>query len=183
MLERIKNLPHSLVKKIDAVENLAVYVVEDFNLKLLKNMVEFGLDVFGEEMSADEWSLVPQIRHGNVYIITERGKQQVVGLAMFMRDWEDIYKAYLFDYAVSEDYQGLGIGFEFLKIICEHLKSQGFERVALTVDGDNKPAMRLYKEKIGFESIEFAKDEYGKGHDRFIMELDIEDFLKENSTK
>lgn len=182
MLDRIKNLPHSLVKKLDGVEHLAVYAVADYNLKLLKNMVEFGLDVFGDEMGSDEWSLVPQIRHGNVYVITERGKHQVVGLAMFMRDWEDVSKAYLLDYAVSEDHQGMGIGFAFLKIICEDLKNQGFERVSLTVDTDNKPAMRLYKEKIGFESIDYAKDEYGKGHDRFIMELDIEEFLEEDST-
>lgn len=180
MLDLIKNMPHSLVKKIDGVENLAVYVVEDFNLKLLKNMVEFGLDVFGEEMGADEWSLVPQIRHGNVYVVTEQGKQQVLGLAIFMRDWEDIYMAYLFDYAVGEDFQGLGIGFEFLKIISQDLKNQGFKRICLTVDGNNKPAIRLYKDKIGFESIEFSKDEYGKGNDRHIMELDIDEFLEEN---
>ena len=37
MLERIRNMPHSLVKKLDGVENLAVYVVEDFNLKLLNS--------------------------------------------------------------------------------------------------------------------------------------------------
>lgn len=183
MLDRIKNMPHSLVKKLEGVENLAVYVVEDFNLKLLKNMVEFGLDVFGEDMSADEWSLVPQIRHGNVYVVTEVGKHHVVGIAMFMRDWEDIYKAYLFDYAVDEEYQGMGMGFEFLKIISADLKKQGFKRICLTVDGDNKPAIRLYRDKIGFESIEFAKDEYGKGHDRYIMELDIDEFLEENGTK
>lgn len=182
MLELIESLPHSVVKNINGLDNLTVYAVEDFNQKLLKNMVEFGLDVFGEEMGMDEWSLVPQIRHGNVYVLAERGQQKVIGLAIFMRDWEYVNTAYLFDYAVSEDYQGRGLGFQFLKIICEDLEGQGFEKISLTVDADNKPAMRLYKEKLGFEPIDFVKDEYGKGHDRYVMELNIEDFLEEDST-
>lgn len=182
MLELIESLPHSVVKNIDGLDNLTVYAVEDFNQKLLKNMIEFGLNVFGEEMSMDEWALVPQIRHGNVYVLAERGKHKVIGLAVFMRDWENINTAYLFDYAVSDDYQGMGLGFQFLRIICEDLLEQGFEKISLTVDANNKPAMRLYKDKLGFEPIDFVKDEYGKDQDRYVMELDIKDFLKEDST-
>jgi len=94
-----------------------------------------------------------------------------------MRDWEDIYKAYLSDYAISVDYQGYGLGYEFLKVIAENLLEQGFDKISLTVDVNNKPAIKLYEDKIGFESILFSKDEYGKGHDRFIMELDIQEFM------
>jgi len=177
MLEEIKGLPHKVVKDIEGIDNLKVYVVQDFNLKLLNRMVKFGLDIFGD-LGMDQWGLVPQIRHGNVYVLTEEGKHKIVGIAILMRDWEDYYKAYLFDYAISEEFQGKGLGFEFLKVIAEDLESQGFEKMSLTVDVNNEPAIRLYRDKIGFESVLYSIDEYGKGEDRFVMELDLETFLK-----
>jgi len=181
-LAEVKGLPHKVVKNIEGVDNLKVYLVQDFNLKLLRNMVEFGLDIFGD-LGMDQWGLVPQIRHGNVYILTEEGKHQVVGLAILMRYWEDFYKAYLFDYAISEDYQSMGLGFEFLKIIAEDLLDQGFDKMSLTVDVENEPAIRLYRDKIGFKSILYSKNEYGKGEDRFTMELDLAGFLERNKNK
>lgn len=45
--------------------------------------------------------------------------------------------------------------------------------MSLTVDIANKPAIKLYKDKIGFEIDHFSKDEYGKGHDRYIMEFNF----------
>ncbi|MDY0235196.1 MAG: GNAT family N-acetyltransferase [Gudongella sp.] len=181
-LEEVKGLPHKIIDKIEGLDNLKVYLVQDFDLKLLKGMVKFGLDIFGD-LGMDEWGLVPQIRHGNVYVLTEEGKHQIVGLAILMRDWEDMYKAYLFDYAISEEYQGMGLGFEFLHIIVENLLDQGFDRMGLTVDVDNEPAIRLYRDKIGFEPVLYSIDEYGKGEDRFMMELNIADFLERNKKK
>jgi ribosomal-protein-alanine N-acetyltransferase len=180
MLEEIDKLPYKLVKDLDMdVKNLKVYLVQDFDLKLLRRMVNFGLDIFGE-LGMDEWGLVPQIRHGNVYIMKEEGKKAIIGLAILMRDWEDFYKAYLFDYAIAEEFRGHGFGYEFLKIIIENLSEQGFDELSLTVDIENKPAIRLYQDKIGFEPVLLKVDEYGKGHDRYVMELDISKFLKEH---
>lgn len=180
MLEEIDKLPYKVVKDLDMdVKNLKVYLVQDFDLKLLRRMVNFGLDIFGE-LGMDEWGLVPQIRHGNVYIIKEEGKKEIIGLAILMRDWEDFYKAYLFDYAIAEEFRGHGFGYEFLKIIIENLAEQGFDELSLTVDVENKPAIRLYQDKIGFEPVLLKFDEYGKGHDRYVMELDISKFLKEH---
>ena len=56
-------------------------------------------------------------------------------------------------------------------------------RICLTVDVDNEPAIRLYRDKIGFEPILYSIDEYGKGEDRFMMELNIADFLERNKKK
>jgi len=180
MLEEIDKLPYKLVKDLDIdVKNLKVYLVQDFDLKLLRRMVNFGLNIFGE-LGMDEWGLVPQIRHGNVYIIKEEGQKKIIGLAILMRDWEDFYKAYLFDYAIAEEFRGHGFGYEFLKIIIGDLAEQGFDELSLTVDVENKPAIRLYQDKIGFKPVLLKIDEYGKGHDRYIMELDISKFLKEH---
>lgn len=176
MLEEVKGLPHRVVKDIEGVDSLKVYLVQDFNLSLLKKMVNFGLDIFGD-LGMDQWGLVPQIRHGNVYVLTEEGQHKIVGLAILMRDWEDFYKAYLFDYAISEDLQGRGLGYEFLKIIAGDLIDQGFDKMSLTVDVNNEPAIRLYRDKIGFESVLYSVDEYGKGEDRYIMELELASFV------
>ncbi len=174
LLEEIRDLPQKVVENLDGdVEGLKVYFVQDFDLSLLKRMVNFGLNIFGE-LGMDEWGLVPQIRHGNVYVLKEDDKKEILGLAILMRDWEDADKAYLYDYAIAEEHRGKGLGYHFLISICKNLKQQGFHKMSLTVDVSNEPAIRLYKDKLGFEIIKFSKDEYGKGHDRYIMRLDLE---------
>ena len=71
-LEEIRALPKRVVEDIDGdIGHLKVYLVQDFNLNLLKRMVNFGLNVFGE-LGMDEWGLVPQIRHGNVFLLKDR---------------------------------------------------------------------------------------------------------------
>lgn len=178
MLSEIKKVSYKAIKELDTeTRHLKVYLVQDFDLKLLRRMTNFGLDIFGD-LGMDEWGLVPQIRHGNVYVLKEEGKKDLVGIAILMRDWEDIDKAYLFDYAISEEFRGFGLGYRFLKVIVEDLSEQGFDKISLTVDVENKAAISLYEDKMGFESILYKLDEYGKGHDRFIMELEIKDFLK-----
>lgn len=177
-LEEVKSLPKKFVKNLNSdFENLKVYLVQDYDLRLLNRVVNFGSNIFGD-LGMDEWGLVPQIRHGNVFLLKEDSKKYIVGLAILMRDWEDLEKAYLFDYAIAEDHQGQSIGTQFLKAIIENLADQGFSKMSLTVDVNNEPAIRLYQDKIGFEIKHHSKDEYGEGHDRYIMELDINKFLE-----
>ena len=175
-LEEVKALPKKFVSNLESdFENLKVYLVQDYDLRLLNRVVTFGSNIFGE-LGMDEWGLVPQIRHGNVFLLKEENKKQIIGLAILMRDWEDTEKAYLFDYAIAEDHQGQNIGTQFLKAIISNLIEQDFAKMSLTVDVNNAPAIRLYKEKIGFQIMHYREDEYGKGHDRYIMELDLKEF-------
>ena len=155
------------------MEDLKVYLVQDFNLSLLTRMVTFGVDVFGD-LGMDEWGLVPQIRHGNVFILKEKDKRRLVGLAILMRDWEDLEKAYLFDFAIGEDFRGRGLGYHFLLSIGHNLQEQGFKRMGLTVDVNNAAAIHLYRDKLGFEVMSMSRDEYGKGHDRHLMRLELD---------
>jgi len=172
-LEKIKNLPKKAIENLDGdIGHLTVYLVQDYNNQFLRRMVEFGIDLFGE-LGMDEWGLVPQIRHGNVFVLKEEDKKKLIGLAILMRDWEDSEKVYLFDYAIAGELQGQGLGYHFLKIIIKNLDEQGFKRVGLTVDTENASAIKLYKDKIGFKILEMNADEYGKSHDRYIMELEI----------
>jgi len=172
-LEEIRRLPRKIVRNLDGdIGHLNVYLVQDFNCNLLKRIVDFGLNIFGD-LGMDEWGLVPQIRHGNVFLLKEEDKKRIIGLGILMRDWEDMEKAYLFDYAICEDYQGYGLGYHFLRTICDNLKDQDFNKLSLTVDVENTPAIKLYEDKMGFEIVAKNEDEYGKGHDRYIMELDL----------
>lgn len=172
-LEKVKNLPKKAIENLDGdIGHLTVYLVQDYNNQFLRRMVEFGIDLFGE-LGMDEWGLVPQIRHGNVFVLKEEDKKKLIGLAILMRDWEDSEKVYLFDYAIAGELQGQGLGYHFLKVIIKNLDEQGFKRVGLTVDTENSSAIKLYKDKIGFKILEMNADEYGKSHDRYIMELEI----------
>ncbi len=178
MLEQINQLPRKLVKDLDSdIGHIGVYLVQDFDLKLLKRMVTFGSNVLGD-MALDEFGLVPQIRHGNVFVLKDKDQPQVLGIAIFMRDWDTNDTVYLFDFAIKEDLQGHGLGFEFLKSIAENLVEQGYTRMSLTVDVENTGAIHLYQNKLGFETKEFMKDEYGQGHDRYYMEADMKAFLE-----
>ncbi|MFV0518119.1 MAG: GNAT family N-acetyltransferase [Aminipila sp.] len=172
MLEEINRLPHKFIRNLDFnLSNCKVYLVQDFDLSFLDNMVNFGINIFGE-LGMNEWGLVPQIRHGSVYVLKEEDKTDIIGIAIFMRDWENTEKAYLFDFAIDKEIQGHGFGHQFLKIISENLKEQEFKRISLTVDVDNEPAIKLYR-NIGFKPVEYSRNEYGKGHNRYIMEWEI----------
>lgn len=173
-LEEITTLPRSFVKNLNGdVGNLKVSLVQDFSLKLLKDMVNHSARVFGE-IASDEWTLVPQIRHGNVYVLTNEDKNRVVGLAILIRDWEDPDQALLNDITIEEYLQGQGIGTRFLHSICQNLIEQGFKRMSLTVDVNNKPAIRVYRDKLGFEIVESKRHEYGEGEHRHLMILDLD---------
>lgn len=174
MLEEINRLPRKFIKNLDLELRFCsakVYLVQDFDLSLLENMVSFGLNIFGK-LGMDEWGLVPQIRHGSVYILKEDEEDEIMGLAILMRDWENPEKAYLFDFAIDADLQGHGFGRQFLKIIAETLQEKDFKKISLTVDVENEPAIKLYRH-MGFKPMEYNRNEYGKGHNRYVMEWDI----------
>ncbi len=177
-LQEITPLPAYAIKDLDDVGLLKVYLVQDFNHSVLMRLVNFELDVFGD-LGMDEWGLVPQIRHGNVFVLKEENASKIRGIAILMRDWEDPDKCYLFDFAIEEQVRGQGLGTLFLLAVCESVREQGFRKMSLTVDTDNKPAVRLYSDKLGFDIEEYREDEYGRGRDRYIMVLDLRDIDEE----
>lgn len=180
-LEQIKALPKKVIENMDGdLKNLKIYLVQDYDLKFLQQMVNFSQDIFGDS-SLDEWGMVPQIRQGNVFVLKEEGARKLSGLAILMRGWEDKESAYLFDFAISEEHQGQGLGFHFLKGIIENLIEQGFQRMSLTVNTENHGAIHLYKDKLGFRTLERKDHEYGQGEHRYIMELDFQQFLEDKA--
>ena len=137
------------------------------NAAAAERMIEIEAQAFGEG-GLNIWTLMPLIRHGRVFAL--RDGQQIIGGAQFMRDWEDNARAYLVGIAVDSQYRGKGLGTRFLGDCMDALKREGVTQVELTVDAANKPAVRVYREKLGFDTIEVRKSEYGPGVDRVVMQ-------------
>lgn len=146
--------------------SLTIEVIDRNDTKTVERLVEIEKNAFGHG-ALSEWEIVPFIRHG--LVITLKVDGVVVGGAQFLRDWREPDRAYLFGIAVDASCRGKGYGTRFLSACLEHLKISGIKSVELTVDASNTAAVRVYKDKLGFETRETRVAEYGKGEDRLVM--------------
>jgi RimJ/RimL family protein N-acetyltransferase len=73
----------------------------------------------------------------------------VVGHAMLVPDGDGAYELAIF---VLQAYQSAGIGTELLETLLGLAEQEGIERVWLTVERWNEPAVRLYR-SVGFEEV------------------------------
>ena len=106
-------------------------------------------------------------------------KEPLVTLSL--EELQEISQEGLF-YGVHKTPFGNVVGVVFQNRLCglvfqgnvrsEYLVEQDFNKLGLTVDVDNEPAIHLYR-SIGFKPIEYSRNEYGKGHNRYIMEWDL----------
>jgi ribosomal-protein-alanine N-acetyltransferase len=128
-------------------------------------------EAFNENI-LNNWSIVPYIRYGCALGLFTRSSLK--GLVIFMRAWDDPKLAYLVEIAMGRESQGKGYGYYLLSQSLLHLKKNGFSTVALTVDPDNLRARHIYCEKLGFEFVEYRKNEYGQGRNRLFLKLDLE---------
>lgn len=132
----------------------------------IEEIVRIEEETFGKNGGVDMWLLKPLVKYGKVLVLTgEEGK--VEGVAEFIKDFDE-NEAYIYGFAIGTSSRGKGYGGIFLEKSKEYMKGKGIERLLLTVDPKNIPAVSLY-EKYGFEAKETIKDEYGKGIDRLFM--------------
>jgi len=75
---------------------------------------------------------------------------EVVGHAMLVPDGDGAYELAIF---VLQAYQSAGIGTELLRTLLGLAQQEGIDRVWLTVERWNDPAVRLYH-SVGFETTE-----------------------------
>jgi ribosomal-protein-alanine N-acetyltransferase len=145
-----------------------VTVVDNY---LREIMLSIDEEVFGPA-SLNEWSLPPLLHYGRVYLAKLDGKP--VGSAQLMRDWRDSELIYLYGFAVMPDYQGNGVGTALLRHIFESMPRAGFSRLQLTVHPENHLALHIYEDKFQMKRIDFLKDYYGPGEDRWLLEWNCE---------
>jgi ribosomal-protein-alanine N-acetyltransferase len=146
--------------------NFAVEVLSRNDAAAVTRLVEIEQGAFGSH-ALSEWEIVPFIRHGLVAMLKLNG--EIVGGAQFLRDWRQPHHAYLFGIAVDASFQGMGFGTRFLSECLTLLKEHCIQSVELTVDASNLAAIKVYQQKLGFETTQIRKGEYGDGEDRFVM--------------
>ncbi|MBS4193097.1 GNAT family N-acetyltransferase [Bacillus sp. FJAT-49705] len=146
-----------------------VEVPASLNSEQLKMMMELEKDAFPGLGAVDEQTLVPLTRYGKLIQYRQKDDPKPIAICEVMRAYNDAHKAYIFGYYVRSDQQGKGIGKLFFEEIYSILKQDGFEKVCLTVNIENKPAVKLY-EKLGFVVKETRFDEFGEGEHRYYME-------------
>lgn len=136
--------------------------------KLIARLVKLEQEAFGYG-GMNEWHLVPIIRHGKVFVIKEN--DSVVGAVQYMLDWDKPELAYMVGVSVAAQVRGKGVGTKLLVESIQQLFADKITEVELTVEADNTAAVKVYKEKLGFEVTEFRENEYGPGQDRLVMVL------------
>ena len=145
--------------------------VKHVDLTMLQRMVQLEIEAFGNG-GLNEWHLVPFIRHGRVFLASD--KDVAVGLIQYMRDWDNPRKAYLIGVSVAKAWRGQGVGTKLIQTSLEALKEENVAEVELTVDPENKGAIKVYVEKLGFMIKETRVSEYGADEDRVVMTLSLD---------
>jgi ribosomal-protein-alanine N-acetyltransferase len=149
-----------------------IFRLEEASLEGLTRLMSLEDDIFGDD-SVGEWYMVSHINHGNVMVLIDTAQRRAVGIAILMRDWDELDKCYLADFGIRESYRGRGFGSSFLRHVLVAVQEDGLRRVSLTVDTHNDVAIRLYR-KHGFKIATERRNHYGLGRDRYIMELEVE---------
>ncbi|MFB6281244.1 MAG: N-acetyltransferase family protein [Haloferacaceae archaeon] len=103
-----------------------------------------GLPPTGDERIR-EW--VADLLDADAHNVVALVGSAVVGHAVLVPD-EDVHELAIF---VHHEYQEAGIGTALLRTLLGHAADLGIERVWLTVERWNAPAINLY-EKVGFET-------------------------------
>lgn len=152
--------------------NITVEIVTKVDDYLREIMLTIDEEAFGAG-SLNDWSLPVFLYYGRVYLARFNGKP--VGIAELMRDWRDPELVYLYGYAVARDYRGCSIGTTLLRNILEALPRAGFRRLQLTVHPENRIAIHIYEDKFRMRRVEFVKNYYGAGEDRWLLEWKMDE--------
>jgi len=101
------------------------------------------------------------------YIIDKGGfvfyakiEDEIVGSAALMKISDEVFE--LGKMAVTEKFQGLGIGKKLLEYSLNFTKENKIKKVILFTDSKLKSAISLY-EKYGFKEVEFESGVYERG--------------------
>lgn len=134
--------------------------------ELIEKIVEMEKEVFGVNGGADFWLVKAFVRYGLLFVLIDKG--EIISIAEYMQIYgkEEVF---LYGFLTKEYYRNKGYG-KYLVIESEKkLKEKGIKGIKLSVDPMNNIGLSMYL-KLGYEIVEFSKDEYGDKNDRYIME-------------
>lgn len=139
--------------------------IEKTDKILIEKIVAIEGEVFGKNGGADYWLIKAFARYGTIFVLMV--EKEIVSIAEFMQVQSE-KKMFLYGFLTRKEYRGKGYAKQLMKYCEEELKNIGIESIILTVDPKNQIGINLYT-KLGYSNIEFQKDEYGEGIDRFLF--------------
>ena len=143
--------------------------MDDVDKFIIDQIEKLEHDMFGRG-GLNEWHIPFIIRYGKVYVV-ELGSR-VIGVAELMRSWDTPDDIYLIGLSIDKRYQGKMLGRKLLETIIDDLNMEEIDNIFLTLDQDNKAALKLYS-RVGFIVIDELSDEYGAGADRLLMKKEL----------
>jgi ribosomal-protein-alanine N-acetyltransferase len=156
------------------MEDAKIILLESEDWKRLVEVSRVETEAFGHEgLSPGNLSLLA--RCGKIFAVLENDSvtAEAVVLSGFATK-----QALLFSLAVRQNFRNGGRGKKLLLAVCNSLAKENFQSIELTVSPNNTVAISLY-EKFEFEKIEFKKDLFGPGQDRWILRKKLEPVFNE----
>lgn len=145
--------PVEVTDREDRLVMIRAYEPEDYE-RLVAMYVDFdpadraqSIPPIGEER-VRKW--VDHLLEGESLNVVAVSEGDVVGHATLVEDDDGAYELAIF---VHQDFQGAGIGTTLLRTVLGYGEANGVEKVWLTVERWNRPAVGLY-EKVGFVKTE-----------------------------
>jgi [ribosomal protein S18]-alanine N-acetyltransferase len=151
---------------------IEIKTIKDFSLSLIENIKKLEIENLGNDAAINEWQIPVIIRYGKLIVAQLKENSKIIGVCEILREWKEARVAFIHSFYICSEYRAQGIGKKLLKGALDILKDENFDQVELTVDAENKVAVRLY-ESLGFKVNETRIDEYGTGVNRNLMVLKL----------
>lgn len=148
--------------------------MDGFTLERVRRIDGTGLEML-EEMeranmgsaAVDRYTLRLAVDVGLLWIL--RQGNEPVGLCLGFAVFERPQQVELFSFHLNAALRGQGLGNWFFGRVLAELDAAGIRQLGLTVRADNPGAVELYR-RHGFVVRCEARDHYGPGEDRLVME-------------
>ncbi len=136
---------------------------------ILKQIAQIDAQAFGTD-GISVFNLSQFTRSGAVFCLLDG--DCVVAEAVLLRNIHDD-GAVVFGFAVDNSQHGKGLGAILIKYLVKSAVDAGLTYLELTVNPDNRAAIKLYIEKAGFYKKAELSDHPQKGEPRWLLRLDL----------
>ena len=145
-------------EQIEIVESLAEEIWTEHYIPIIgKEQVDYMLDRFQSKQSISD-----QIRSGFLYFLVKEDKQ-FIGYIGVQQKGDELFLSKIY---IKSSERGQGLGKKALHFIERLAKEKGLRKIALTVNKNNRVAIKAY-ERLGFKNLGSVIQEIGGG---FIMD-------------
>jgi ribosomal protein S18 acetylase RimI-like enzyme len=154
------------------MEGITTRHINSFDPGLIRDLCRLEIENLGEEASINQWVIPVLIRYGLVTIAEKLPENKIAGVCQVMRSYNQASSAFIHSFYVRLHLRRMHIGKTLLSAVLDKVSLDGFNKIQLTVDPENEPALSLYK-SAGFRKVSVLKDEYGEGVHRDLYALEL----------